>query len=257
MPSNSQTEKNTTKNMNMDMNMDINVDPKEIAKFSASASRWWDLNGEFKLLHQLNPLRIQYIQSQCEIKHKKVLDIGCGGGILSEGLAQKGAIVTGIDFSEPAIKIAKLHLYESKLPITYEYCTAETFAEKAENFEAFDVIICMEMLEHVPDPTSVLEAASRLLKPNGWLITSTINRNPTSFLESIVAAEYLLGLIPKGTHQYEKFIKPAELASAGREVGLTPMDSKGFSYQPFKALEHQLSLTSDVSVNYFLSFVKS
>ncbi len=234
-----------------------NFDPKEIEKFSRVSGRWWDLNGEFKLLHQLNPLRLQYIESQCgSLKNKKVLDIGCGGGILSEGLAQKGAKVTGIDFAEPGIKTAQLHLYESHLPITYEYCTAESYAEKAlENptFEKFDVIICMEMLEHVPHPESILEAAESLLKPNGWLITSTINRNPKSFFKAILGAEYLLGLLPKGTHQYEKFIKPAELASAGRELGLTPMDSKGFNYHPFK---NQFSLSADTSVNYFLSFKK-
>jgi 2-polyprenyl-6-hydroxyphenyl methylase/3-demethylubiquinone-9 3-methyltransferase len=237
---------------------EANIDPKEIEKFSRASSRWWDLNGEFKLLHQLNPLRIQYIESQCgSLTNQKILDIGCGGGILSEGLAKKGATVTGIDFAEPGIQTAKLHLHESKLSIHYEYSTIESYAEKVlqdPNFQPFDIIICMEMLEHVPHPESILKSAASLLKPEGFLITSTINRTPISFLKAILGAEYLLGLLPRGTHDYEKFIKPSELASAGRAIGLTPIDSKGFDYHLFK---NDFSLTLQPSVNYFLSFKKN
>jgi 2-polyprenyl-6-hydroxyphenyl methylase/3-demethylubiquinone-9 3-methyltransferase len=230
----------------------LNIDPQEVAKFSNSSARWWDTSGEFKLLHQLNPIRVEYIESQTgSVKGKRILDIGCGGGILSELLAQKGATVTGIDASEAGIETAKLHLYESKLTIDYEACTVESYLEK--NPAPFDIIVCMEMLEHVPDPASILKAAARLLKPSGILVTSTLNRTPTAFLKAIVGAEYLLNLLPKGTHHYHKFIRPAELTQSARMNGLSPLDCKGLTYHWIK---NTFELTDDIRTNYFLTFSK-
>ncbi len=236
----------------MDASPSLNLDPQEIAKFSKASSRWWDKNGEFKLLHQLNPLRLHYLKTQVgDLAGKHILDLGSGGGIFSEALAENAAKVTGIDASSAAIQTAKLHLYESQLEIDYQCSSIEVFAESKS--ECFDVIVCMEMLEHVPDPESILRSAASLLKPQGFLIVSTINRNPKSFITAILGAEYVLGLLPRGTHHYHKFIKPAELTEAGRRHGLNPIHCQGLKYFFFK---NQFELSSEVSVNYFLSFKK-
>jgi len=225
-----------------------NVDPVEIEKFSALASRWWDKESEFKPLHDINPLRLAYIERNSGgLEGKKVLDVGCGGGILSEALAQKGAEVTGIDMAEMSLNVAKLHLNESRLDIDYQQITTEQFAELHAN--EFDIICCLEMLEHVPDPTAIVEATSKLLKSDGNLFFSTINRNPKSFLLAIVGAEYMLNLLPRGTHQYSKFIKPSELAKSVRNHGLQLCDVTGMSYNPFTK---SYKLGSDVDVNYLM-----
>ncbi len=229
--------------------MEVNVDPLEIEKFQAIASRWWDADSEFKALHDINPLRVKYIQQQTAgLEAKQVLDIGCGGGILTEALAQQGATVTGIDMAELSLKVARMHLHESGLDVDYQLNTAETFAEQ--HASRFDVVTCLEMLEHVPDPTSVINAACKLLKPSGRLILSTINRNPKSFGLAILAAEYLLGLIPRGTHDYKNFIKPSELASCLRANGLKIDNLVGMNYNPITKV---YSLGSDLDVNYLLS----
>ncbi len=226
-----------------------NLDPQEVAKFSASASRWWDETGDFRFLHQLNPLRVEYLESQCgDLKGKRILDLGCGGGILSEALAEKGAKVTGIDASEAGIQTATLHLYESGHAIDYRCVTVEDFVK--ESPEAFDFIVCMEMLEHVPNPESILKSAARILKPGGKLVLSTINRTPQSFLKAIIGAEYILRLIPRGTHHYDKFIRPGELTEAARRCGLSPLHCQGLEY---RLLKNEFALTPDVSVNYFLT----
>ena len=225
-----------------------NVDPVEIEKFSALASRWWDKESEFKPLHDINPLRLAYIERNSGgLEGKKVLDVGCGGGILSEALAQKGAEVTGLDMAEMSLNVAKLHLNESRLDIDYQQITTEQFAELHAN--EFDIICCLEMLEHVPDPTAIVEATSKLLKSDGNLFFSTINRNPKSFLLAIVGAEYMLNLLPRGTHQYSKFIKPSELAKSVRNHGLQLCDVTGMSYNPFTK---SYKLGSDVDVNYLM-----
>ena len=188
-----------------------NVDPAEIAKFEELASRWWDLNSEFKPLHDINPLRVNYIDQRAPVAGKKVLDVGCGGGILCEGMAQRGANVTGIDMGEAPLSVASLHLHESGLDIDYQKSTAEDFAEL--HPEQYDIVTCLEMLEHVPDPGSVISACAKLVKPGGQLFFSTINRNPKSYLFAVIGAEHLLRMLPKGTHDYDKFIKPSELAA--------------------------------------------
>lgn len=222
-----------------------NVDPEELAKFSALASRWWDTNSEFKPLHEINPLRLGYIDSRAAVAGKRVLDIGCGGGILAEGLAHRGATVTAIDMAEASLNVARLHLLESKLDINYQQCTAEQFAE--EHPQSFDIVTCLEMLEHVPDPESVIQACARLVKPGGHLFFSTINRNPKSYLFAVLGAEYILQLLPKGTHDYSKFIKPSELASWVRGARLDLQDVTGMLYNP---LTKRYSLGRDVDVNY-------
>lgn len=225
-----------------------NVDPSEIAKFDASADRWWDPDSEFKPLHDINPLRCNYIEDIQPVAGLKLLDVGCGGGILSEGLALRGAEVTGIDLAEQALSVAKLHALESQVTVNYQLTSVEDFAEQ--HAGEFDVITCMEMLEHVPEPESVVAACARLLKPGGQLFLSTINRNPKSYAAMIVAAEYVLKMVPKGTHHYEKFIKPSELAAMVRAGDLVVGGITGMVYNPILKT-YKLS-DSDVDVNYFL-----
>ena len=227
----------------------VNVDPAEIDKFSALASRWWDPDSEFKPLHAINPLRLDWILSYTgSLAGKQVLDVGCGGGILSESLAQSGADVTGIDLAERSLKIARLHSLESGVPVKYEMVSAEDMADQHPG--RFDVVTCMEMLEHVPDPGSIIQACSKLVKPGGWVFFSTLNRNPKSFLFAIVGAEYVLGLMPKGTHSYEGFIKPSELISSARRSGLDALALKGLEYNP---ITKHYRLSGDTSVNYLLA----
>jgi 2-polyprenyl-6-hydroxyphenyl methylase/3-demethylubiquinone-9 3-methyltransferase len=228
---------------------ETNVDPAEIDKFQSIASRWWDRESEFKPLHDINPLRVDYIERQVKgLAGKQVVDIGCGGGILTEALAQRGALMTGIDMAEQSLKVARLHLHESDLEIDYQLSTAEAFAEH--NAGRFDVVACLEMLEHVPDPAAIIDAAVRLLKPGGCLILSTLNRNPKSFALAILGAEYVLGLIPRGTHQYRRFIKPSEMAAQLRANGMQVRDISGMSYNP---LTRNYTLGRDIDVNYLMT----
>jgi len=230
------------------MNITHNVDPQELTKFSALASRWWDENSEFKPLHDINPLRLDYIERRVgSLADKTVLDVGCGGGILSESMTQRGATVTGIDMGEAPLNVAKLHLYESELSIDYRQITAEQLSH--EQPASFDVVTCMEMLEHVPNPASVVTACHNLVKPGGHIIFSTINRNPKSYMFAIIGAEYLLQLLPKGTHDYAKFICPAELAQWIRAAGGLILEFTGMSYNPFTK---HYSLGQDISVNYIV-----
>jgi 2-polyprenyl-6-hydroxyphenyl methylase/3-demethylubiquinone-9 3-methyltransferase len=225
-----------------------NVDPAEIEKFQTIASRWWDPESEFKPLHDINPLRVDYIESRSgNLSAKKILDIGCGGGILAEAMALKGASVTGIDMAEMSLKVAKLHLHESKLDIDYQLITAEEFAQQ--NAGEFDIVTCLEMLEHVPDAASIVAAAASLLKPSGHLFFSTINRNPKAFVLAILGAEYILNMIPRGTHDYKNFIKPSELASAVRANQMEVIDITGMTYNP---LTGHYRLGRDVDVNYLM-----
>ena len=226
-----------------------NVDAAEIEKFSALASRWWDTESEFKTLHDINPLRVDYIDQQCGgLAGKKVLDIGCGGGILSEAMSTQGAEVTGIDMAELSLDVAKMHLHESGLTVDYQMITAEQFAGDHEN--QFDVVCCLEMLEHVPDPASIINAAAKTLKPGGTMVLSTLNRNVKSFMLAIVGAEYIMKILPKGTHEYQKFLKPSELAQAARSASLEVTDITGMSYNP---LSKNYSLGRDVDVNYLMT----
>lgn len=229
-----------------------NVDIAEIAKFERMASRWWDREGEFKPLHDLNPVRANYIDGIAIVAEKTLLDIGCGGGILSEAMAQRGALVTGIDMGEDPLVIARLHAKESHLNIHYVKSTAEDFA--SEHASAFDIVTCLEMLEHVPDPHSILSAAYTLLKPGGDCFVSTINRTPKAYGLAIVGAEYLLKWLPKGTHDYKKFIRPAELGAWARSAGFNLCDIKGFVYNPINK-KYSLS-ESDVHVNYIVHLKK-
>lgn len=228
-----------------------NVDHAEIAKFEKLAARWWDRNSEFKPLHDINPLRCSFIDSKVELAGKNVIDVGCGGGILSEAMARRGAKVTGIDMGEAPLGVARLHLLESQLDVNYERSSAEDYA--ARHAGEFDVVTCLEMLEHVPDPASVLQACATLLKPGGHLFVSTINRNPKAWLFAVVGAEYVLNMLPRGTHDYAKFIRPSELAAWARAAGLTLGELKGMSYNPFSKT---YSLGSDVDVNYLAHFTK-
>jgi 2-polyprenyl-6-hydroxyphenyl methylase / 3-demethylubiquinone-9 3-methyltransferase len=228
-----------------------NVDQSELQKFAALAHRWWDPNSEFKPLHEINPLRLNYIDQHVGLKGKRVLDVGCGGGILSESMSGRGADVTGIDLGEKALKVAQLHQMESGAKVDYRLVAVETLAE--EQPESFDVVTCMEMLEHVPDPAAVIEACARLVKPGGTVFFSTINRNPKSYLFAVIGAEYILNMLPRGTHEYEKFIKPSELGQWSRSAGLTTTDIKGMSYNP---LTKRYWLGNDVSVNYLMRTVK-
>lgn len=231
------------------MSSQVNVDADEIEKFQSIASRWWDAESEFKPLHDINPLRVSYIDRQCSgVSGKTLLDVGCGGGILAEALAQKGAAVTGIDMAEMSLQVARLHLQESGLEVDYRLTTVEDFAEA--NPASFDIVTCLEMLEHVPDPASIVAAACRLLKPGGRLVLSTLNRNPKSFALAIIGAEYLLRLLPRGTHEYRRFIKPSELAAAVRAGGLEVRDVTGMSYNP---ISKRYSLGRDVDVNYLMT----
>jgi 2-polyprenyl-6-hydroxyphenyl methylase/3-demethylubiquinone-9 3-methyltransferase len=225
----------------------INVDHAEVSKFEELASRWWDPHSEFKPLHEINPLRLEYIDKLASLAGKRVLDVGCGGGILSESMAAKGAEVTGIDMGEAPLQVARLHLLESGLEVNYERIPVERLAQ--ERPEAFDVVTCMEMLEHVPDPASIILACAQLVKPQGHVFFSTLNRNPKSYLFAIIGAEYLLHLLPKGTHDFAKFIRPSELDSWLRPAGLTSLDITGLSYNP---LTKTYKLGTDVDVNYMV-----
>jgi 2-polyprenyl-6-hydroxyphenyl methylase/3-demethylubiquinone-9 3-methyltransferase len=223
----------------------MNADPLEIQKFSDVAHHWWDINSEFRPLHEINPLRLEWIHALAPLNGKKVIDVGCGGGILAESMAKKGADVTGIDLSQKALNVADLHSLESGLAIRYHHIAAENMAQLEPN--EFDVVTCMEMLEHVPDPASIVKACAQLVKPGGLVFFSTLNRNPKSYLHAILGAEYLLQMLPKGTHDYSKFITPAELASAIRQADLELLTLRGMSYNP---LTKMYSLNSDTSVNY-------
>ncbi|MDP1519741.1 bifunctional 2-polyprenyl-6-hydroxyphenol methylase/3-demethylubiquinol 3-O-methyltransferase UbiG [Porticoccus litoralis] len=225
-----------------------NVDRAEIAKFEALASRWWDRESEFKPLHDINPLRANWIDERSPVAECKLLDVGCGGGILAEAMAHRGADVTGIDMGEAPLAVAQLHGLESGIAVNYQRCTAEEMAEQQP--ETFDVVTCLEMLEHVPDPLSVIKACSRLVKPGGHLYFSTINRNPKSYLFAVVGAEYLLRMLPKGTHEYSKFIRPSELGIWIRDCGLELQDMTGLVYNPFSR-RYRLD-ERDVDVNYMV-----
>lgn len=222
-----------------------NVDRQEIAKFEGLAGRWWDPHGEFKPLHDINPLRLNYIDERARLSGKRVLDIGCGGGILTEAMAQRGASVTGIDLAEAPLEVARLHQSMSGITVDYRRISAEELAEAEP--AGFDVITCMEMLEHVPDPASVIQACARLVKPDGQVFFSTINRTPQAYWFAIIGAEYLLQLLPKGTHDYRKFIRPSELESWAREAGLALQDLTGMHYNP---LTRHYWLAPGVDVNY-------
>jgi 2-polyprenyl-6-hydroxyphenyl methylase/3-demethylubiquinone-9 3-methyltransferase len=227
--------------------MSVNVDPKELEKFSQLAHRWWDPNSEFKPLHEINPLRLSWIDDKAGLLGKRVLDVGCGGGILSEAMAARGAEVTGIDLSDPALKVAELHLLESGARVSYLHADAEELAQQQPS--SFDVVACMEVLEHVPDAARQVDACARLLKPGGHAFFATINRNPKSFLLAIVGAEYVLGLLPRGTHEYARLIRPSELSSWCRRAGLSVAAMIGMGYNP---LTRVYSLSTDTSVNYIM-----
>jgi 2-polyprenyl-6-hydroxyphenyl methylase/3-demethylubiquinone-9 3-methyltransferase len=231
----------------------INADPQELAKFSELAHRWWDPESEFRPLHQINPLRLQWIDSLVPLANKQVLDVGCGGGILSEAMAQHGAAqVLGIDLATKPLKVAQLHALESGVHnVDYREVPVEALA--AEQPARFDVVTCMEMLEHVPAPESVVRACTTLVKPGGWVFFSTLNRNPKAFLFAIVGAEYVLKLLPRGTHEYEKFIRPSELARWCRDAGLELQRTRGLEYNPFT---RHYSLSHDTSVNYLFALRK-
>jgi len=231
--------------------MNANADPAELQKFSDLAHRWWDPTSEFKPLHEINPLRLDWIDGKAPLAGKKVLDIGCGGGILSEGMAALGATVTGIDLSDKALSVARLHLFESGLKVDYRHVSAEAFAE--EQTAQFDVVTCMELLEHVPDPASTVAACARLVRPGGHVFFSTLNRNPKSYLFAVIGAEYILKLLPKGTHEYAKFIKPSELTRFCRDADLQPTELLGMSYNPFTRV---YSLGSDTDVNYLIHTIR-
>ncbi|MDG1943658.1 MAG: bifunctional 2-polyprenyl-6-hydroxyphenol methylase/3-demethylubiquinol 3-O-methyltransferase UbiG [Halioglobus sp.] len=230
----------------------LNVDPQEIAKFDALAARWWDRDGEFRPLHDINPLRANYIDEHSPVAGKRLVDVGCGGGILAESLAQRGANVTGIDMGEAPLSVAKLHQIESGTEIDYRQSTAEQLAEtEAANF---DIVCCLEMLEHVPDPGAAIAACAALAKPGGSVYFSTINRNPKAFAFAIVGAEHILQLLPAGTHEYAKFIKPSELAGWMRSAGLVMEGMTGLTYNPLT--KHYRLNEADVSVNYMVRAVK-
>ena len=226
-----------------------NVDPAELAKFSDLAHRWWDPNSEFRPLHQINPLRLDWINTLASIKNKQVLDVGCGGGILSDAMARAGATVTGIDLAGKSLKVAQLHALESQTPnVSYREISAEALA--AETPAQFDVVTCMEMLEHVPKPASIVKACATLVKPGGWVFFSTLNRNPKSFLFAIIGAEYVLNLLPNGTHEYARFIRPGELAAHCRAADLDLQATKGLQYNP---ITRRYWLDGDTSVNYMMA----
>ena len=225
-----------------------NADPVEIEKFSQLAHKWWDPQSEFKPLHEINPLRLNYIDRFADLADKTVLDVGCGGGILSESMAGLKANVTGIDLSDKALQVAKLHLLESGKQVAYRKIAVEAMA--AEQPGSFDVVTCMEMLEHVPDPASVIAACAKLVKPDGWVFFSTLNRNPKSYLFAVLGAEYVLNLLPRGTHDYAKFIKPSELAQSCRHAGLNVTDLIGLSYNPLSKI---YALGKDTDINYMVA----
>ncbi|GMQ77314.1 MAG: bifunctional 3-demethylubiquinone 3-O-methyltransferase/2-octaprenyl-6-hydroxy phenol methylase [Gammaproteobacteria bacterium] len=224
---------------------DTNTDPAEVAKFEALASRWWDPQGAFKPLHDINPLRLAFVEASAGLAGKTVIDVGCGGGILAESMAARGAVVTGIDAGEAVLASARLHLEESSLEVDYVCATAEQMAKQRAG--AFDLVTCMELLEHVPDPASVVAACARLARPGGEVIFSTINRNPKAYALAVIGAEYLLRLLPRGTHDYAKFIRPSELDGWSRSAGLTLEELQGLTYNP---VTRRYRLTGDVDVNY-------
>ena len=231
------------------MTTPVNADPAELAKFSELAHRWWDPESEFRPLHQINPLRLDWIDGLASLAGRQVLDVGCGGGILADAMARKGAQVTGIDLSTRALKVAQLHALEAATPnVNYREISAEALA--AERPASFDVVTCMEMLEHVPDPASVVQACTTLVKPGGWVFFSTLNRNPKSFLFAIVGAEYVLNLLPRGTHEYAKMIRPSELARYCRQTGLELAGTRGMEYNP---ITRRYRLSGDTSVNYLFA----
>jgi 2-polyprenyl-6-hydroxyphenyl methylase/3-demethylubiquinone-9 3-methyltransferase len=229
----------------------VNADPAELEKFSQLAHRWWDPEGEFRPLHEINPLRLEWIDRHASLRGKRVLDVGCGGGILAEAMARGGATVTGIDLSDKALKVAELHLHESRLDIDYQSVSAEAFAER--HAGAFDVVTCMELLEHVPQPASTVAACAQLARPGGQVFFSTINRNPKSYLFAVLGAEYVLKLLPKGTHDYARFIKPSELARWCRAAALRADELVGMTYNP---LTRVYRLGSDCDVNYLMRCVR-
>ena len=231
----------------------VNVDSAEIAKFEAIATRWWDLESEFKPLHEINPLRTNYIEEHAPLAGKKVLDVGCGGGILSEGMALRGAQVTGLDLGQANLDTANLHALESGVQVDYQCVPVEDFADA--HPESFDIVTCLEMLEHVPNPESIVRACAKLVKPGGKVFFSTINRNPKSYLMAVIGAEYILKLVPTGTHDYEKFIKPAELARWCRPVGLTQIHMTGMTYNPIS--KNYKLVDNDVDVNYLVACEKA
>ena len=231
---------------------DANVDAAEVAKFEALASRWWDKNSEFKPLHDLNPIRANYIDSRAPVAETKILDVGCGGGILCESLAQRGAEMSGIDMGEAPLKVARLHALESGVKINYRRIPVEDLAR--EEAQQYDTVTCMEMLEHVPDPTSIVRACAALVKPGGQLFFSTINRNPKAYAFAIIGAEYLLKMLPKGTHEYAKFIRPSELSQWLREANLDLQEISGMTYNPLSK-KYKID-ASDVSVNYLVHATK-
>ncbi len=231
------------------MSETLNVDPAELAKFSDLAHRWWDPESEFRPLHQINPLRLDWINSLAPLAGQRVLDVGCGGGILSDAMARKGASVLGVDLAPKSLKVAQLHALEAQTTgVEYREVSAEALA--AEQPGSFDVVTCMEMLEHVPDPASIVKACAALVKPGGWVFFSTLNRNPKSFLFAIVGAEYLLNLLPRGTHEYARLIRPSELASHCRAAGLDLQQTRGMEYNP---LTRRYWLSADTSVNYLFA----
>ena len=235
------------------MNTQVNADPAELAKFSELAHRWWDMESEFRPLHDINPLRLEWIHSISPLTDAQVVDIGCGGGILADSMARKGAKVLGIDLATKALRVAQLHALEAQTPgVQYREISAEALA--AERPAQFDVVTCMEMLEHVPDPQSVVDACAALVKPGGWVFLSTINRNAKSFALAIVGAEYLLNMIPRGTHEYAKMIKPSELAYYCRQAGLSVRHTSGLEYNP---LTRRYRLCHDTGVNYMLAVQKT
>ncbi|MGB3916727.1 bifunctional 2-polyprenyl-6-hydroxyphenol methylase/3-demethylubiquinol 3-O-methyltransferase UbiG [Thiothrix litoralis] len=233
------------------MNTTPNVDPNEIRKFEDLAWRWWDRDSEFKPLHDINPLRLNYIDDRAPLNGKQAIDIGCGGGILAESMARRGAHVTGIDMGATPLEVAELHALESQVDVTYRQISAEVIAAEAP--EQFDVVTCMEMLEHVPDPASVIAACAKLVKPGGDVFFSTINRNPKAFALAILGAEYIMNMLPKGTHEYAKFIKPSELERWARSVGLELRNISGMTYNP---LFQSYRLGKDIDVNYLMYFKK-
>ena len=226
----------------------MNADPLEIQKFSELAHRWWDPTSEFRPLHEINPLRLEWINAKVPLSGKRVIDIGCGGGILAESMARKGANVTGIDLSEKALKVADLHSLESGVNVRYKLIAAEAMA--AEEAGQYDVVTCMEMLEHVPDPSAIVQACAALVKPGGHVFMSTLNRNPKAYLFAVLGAEYILRLLPKGTHDYDKFITPAELSQFARSAGLDINGMRGMGYNPLTKI---YSLNNDTSVNYLMA----
>ena len=230
-----------------------NADPAELAKFSELAHRWWDQDSEFRPLHQINPLRLEWINSLCPVKGLTALDVGCGGGILADSMARRGADVLGIDLSTKALRVAQLHALEAETPgVRYREVSAEALAAEAPG--SFDVVTCMEMLEHVPDPASVVQACATLVKPGGWVFFSTLNRSPWSFLAAIVGAEYVLNLLPRGTHEYAKMIRPSELAAFCRQAGLEVLHTRGMDYNP---LTQRYAMVNSTAVNYLFATQKA